>query len=148
MVHNISERKNKASQGRRLGGFWSQIASNKCAILILALKLPFLERSQYHNLCSIAHFKLETLLIFWFAFLQKKIIIALDEICNPSYSNLRIQRRILYRQNPPWEKTFFSFLPSSFFWLSFGGVSWLPLFRQAWTTPPPSPVSLHWDALV
>lgn len=72
MVHNISQMKNKASQGRNLGGFWSQIARNKCAILILALKLPFLEWSQYRNLCSTAHSKLETLVVFWFAFLQKK----------------------------------------------------------------------------
>lgn len=72
MVHNISQMKNKASQGRSLGGFWTQIARNKCAILILALKLPFLEWSQYHNLCSTAHTKPETLLVFWFAFPQKK----------------------------------------------------------------------------
>lgn len=120
MVHNISQMKNKASQGRSLGGFWTQIARNKCAILILALKLPFLEWSQYHNLCSTAHTKPETLLVFWFAFPQKKIIRALDEICNPSHTNLRSPRKF-YKlipkqatngQNSPWEKTvsFLAFL--------------------------------------
>lgn len=38
--------KTKASRGRSLGRFWSQIVRNKCSILILALKLPLLEWSQ------------------------------------------------------------------------------------------------------
>ena len=128
MVHNISQMKSKASQGRSLGGFWSQIARNKCAILILALKLPLLEWSQSHNLCSTAHLKVETrCFLVCFSSGKKKKIRTLDEICNPSYTNLRSPRRFYNlipkqaakRGNSPGEKKDFLFFPSSsFVWIS------------------------------
>lgn len=122
-VQHLSN-ENKASQGRSLGGFWSQIARNKCAILILALKLPLLEWSQSHNLCSTTHFKVETRFLVYFL-QKKKIIRALDEIRNPSYTNLRSSRRF-YNLIPKQaakkgilqEKRLFFFPSSSFVWIS------------------------------
>ena len=130
MVHNISQMKSKASQGRSLGGFWSQIARNKCAILILALKLPLLEWSQSHNLCSTAHLKVEIrcFLVCFSSGGKKKTIRTLDEICNPSYTNLRSPRRVYNlipkqaakRGNSPrgGKKDFLFFPSSSFVWIS------------------------------
>lgn len=120
MAHNISQMKNKASQGRSLGGFWSQIARNKCAILILALKLPFLEWSQHRNLCSTAHTKLETLLVFWFAFLKKKSSELWVRFATPPTPTLEVQEDSItfnsqagYKQTILLEKRLFLFFPSS-----------------------------------
>lgn len=153
MVHNISQMKSKASQGRSLGGFWSQIARNKCAILILALKLPLLEWSQSHNLCSTAHLKVEIrcFLVCFSSGGKKKTIRTLDEICNPSYTNLRSPRRVYNlipkqaakRGNSPrgGKKTFFSFLlpPLFEFLRCFPG---LPTVHRGFA---PSS-SHHWEA--
>lgn len=87
----------------------------------MALKLPFLEWSQSCNLCSTAHFKLKTRRFLVCFSSEKKIIRALDEICNPLYTNLRISRRVYNLipkqaakgENSPGEKPSFSFLPPS-----------------------------------
>lgn len=155
MVHNISRMKSKASQGRSLGGFWSQIARNKCAILILALKLPLLEWSQSHSLCSTAHLKVETrCFLVCFSSGKKKThthIRTLDEICNPSYTNLRSPRRCYNlipkqaakRGNSPGgeKKTFFSFLLPPLFEF----LKCFPGFSTVYMGFAPSS-SHHWEA--
>ena len=155
MVHNISQMKSKASQGRSLGGFWSQIARNKCAILILALKLPLLEWSQSHNLCSTAHLKVETrCFLVCFSSGKKKKIRTLDEICNPSYTNLRSPRRfynLIPKQaakkgNSPGEKKRLSFLSFFLLCLNFWDV-FLGFLLFTWVLPLPLPITERLPAL-
>lgn len=133
-----------------LRGFWSQIARNKFAILILAFKLPFLEWSQYHNLHSTTHSKLETCFLVYFS--SEKIIRVLDEACNPSYNNKKIlwlssqaghdQRGFSMRKS-----LFLSFLPLLCFNSDqFNFQRCFPGLPTAQIGFAPLSIALHWDA--